>query len=129
MVKALITFEGVGHVLLPGIDVAQVSRKHVRHIFINQFSPVRLVHDQLRAAPDLVDALAKMPLLVTEGLRVLEQSTREPRESPFAGLPAVIIGGFALLAGTLLLALGGPWPVWTLLYLMTLVLLVRGGRT
>lgn len=128
MVKALITFEGVGHVLLPGIDVAQVSRTHVRRIFVNQFSPVRLVHEQLRAAPDLVDAFAKMPLLVTEGLRVLEQTTRRPRESPFAGLPAVIIAGFSLLAATLLLALDGPWPVWGALYLVSLALIVRGRR-
>lgn len=126
MVKALITFEGVGHVLLPGIDVADVSRTHVRRIFIGQFSPVRLVHDQLRAAPDLVDALAKMPLLVTEGLRVLEQSTHAPRESPMAGMPAVILAGFSLLAATLLLALGGPWPVWAALYVLAIVMFLRG---
>ena len=30
MVKALITFEGVGHVLLPGFDVAEVSRRFPR---------------------------------------------------------------------------------------------------
>ncbi len=43
MVKALITFEGVGHVLLPGFDVAEVSRRHIREIFLRQFSPWRVV--------------------------------------------------------------------------------------
>jgi ubiquinone biosynthesis protein len=43
MVKALVTFEGVGHVLLPGTDVADLSRRHVRRVFLQQFSPVRLI--------------------------------------------------------------------------------------
>ena len=38
MVKALITFEGVGQILLPGFDVAEVSKRHVRRVFIQQFS-------------------------------------------------------------------------------------------
>ena len=83
MVKALITFEGVGQILLPGFDVAEVSERHVRRIFIRQFSPLRLVQEELRGAPDLVDALVKVPLLVTEGLRVLEKTTRRRTENPF----------------------------------------------
>jgi ubiquinone biosynthesis protein len=128
MVKALITFEGVGNVLLPGIDVARVSRTHIRRIFINQFNPVRLLQEELRGAPDLVDALAKMPLLVTEGLRVLERSARAPTEHPLAGMRATLLAGFCLLGGVLLLALGGPWPAWVVLLAAALALAVRGGR-
>ena len=129
MVKALITFEGVGHVLLPGIDVARVSRKHIRRIFINQFNPVQLVQEELRSAPDLVDALVKVPLLVTEGLRVLERSTRTPPPSPLAGMRATLLGGFCLLGGVLLLALEGPWAAWTILFLASAVLVSRGRGT
>lgn len=129
MVKALITFEGVGHVLLPNIDVAQVSKAHVRRIFIDQFSPLRLAQQELRGAPDLVDALVKMPLLVTEGLRVIERSTRTPPPSPLAGLRGTILAGFCLMAGALLLAQGGPWPVWALLFAAALGLVVRGRET
>ena len=129
MVKALITFEGVGHVLLPGIDVARVSRKHIRRIFINQFNPVQLVQEELRSAPDLVDALVKVPLLVTEGLRVLERSTRTPPPSPLAGMRATLLGGFCLLGGVLLLALEGPWGAWTILFVASAVLVSRGRGT
>src|SRR5512134_1426559 len=97
MVKALITFEGVGHMLLPGFDVAEVSKRHVRRVFIQQFSPVRLVQEGLRGAPDLVDAMVKMPLLVTEGLRVLEKTTKRSTENPFVGLRGTLIAGFSLV--------------------------------
>ena len=128
MVKALITFEGVGNVLLPGIDVAAVSRTHVRRVFLAQFNPVRLVQEELRGAPDLVDAFVKMPLLITEGLRVLERSARAPAEHPMAGMRATLLAGFCLLGGVLLLALGGPWPAWALLFVAALALAVRGAR-
>ena len=95
MVKALVTFEGVGQILLPGFDVAEVSKRHVRKVFIQQFSPVRLAQEGLRGAPDLVDALVKMPLLITEGLRVLEKTTKRSTENPFAGLRGTLIAGFS----------------------------------
>jgi ubiquinone biosynthesis protein len=126
MVKALVTFEGVGHVLLPGIDIARVSRKHVRRVFLEQFSPVRIVQEELRGAPDLVDALVKLPLLVTEGLRAVERSTRGPAESPLAGVRGTLLAGFCVLAAALLLALRGPWPAWALLALVAAALVTRG---
>ena len=127
MVKALITFEGVGHVLLPDIDVAKVSRRHIRGIFLGQFNPVRVVREELRGAPDLLDAVVKLPLLVTEGLRVLERSARAPAPSPFVGLRSTLLAGFALLGAVILFALGRPWPVWSLLLGGAVVLATRRG--
>jgi ubiquinone biosynthesis protein len=125
MVKALITFEGVGQVLLPGFDVAEVSRRHIREIFLLQFSPWRVVQQELRGAPELVDALLKVPLLVTEGVRVLEHSTRRPTPNPFSGLRGTLIAGFCLVAGAILLAFGGPWPLWAALFALAPVLALR----
>ncbi|NTV76202.1 MAG: AarF/ABC1/UbiB kinase family protein, partial [Holophaga sp.] len=79
MVKALVTFEGVGNVLLPGFDVAEVSRRHIRGLFIEQFSPLRLLSEGMRGVPEMVDAMIKMPLLITDGprgWRVSRSSTR-----------------------------------------------------
>ena len=129
MVKALITFEGVGQQLLPGIDVARVSRDHVRRIFLAQFNPMRILRDELRSAPDIVDALAKMPLLITEGVRVLERSTRAPAESPLSGVRGVLMAGFCLVAASLILALRGPWPAWAALFAVALVLGLRRGAS
>jgi ubiquinone biosynthesis protein len=121
MVKALVTFEGVGQMLKPGFDVASVSQKHVNAIFLHQFSPLRLAKDSLRGAPELVEALSKAPMLITEGLRVLEHATRRPQENPLAGLHTTLLAGSSLIAAAILLAFGGPWYAWAGLLALALV--------
>ncbi len=127
MVKALVTFEGVGHVLLPGFDVAEVSKRHIRNIFLQQFSPIRLLSEGMRGAPDLVDAMVKMPLLMTEGLRVLEKVAKKPPENPLSGLRGTLIAGSCLVAGAIAMGFRVPWPVWGALFAIALVLAVRRG--
>jgi len=127
MVKALVTFEGVGHVLLPDFDVADVSRRHIRAVFLEQFSPLRIFREELRGAPDLVDALVKLPSLVTEGVRVLEQSTRPAAEHPLAGVRGTLLAGFCLVAGAIIMVFGGAWPLWGALFAAALMLAFRRG--
>jgi len=127
MVKALVTFEGVGHVLLPGFDVAEVSKKHIRTLFIHQFSPLRLLAEGMRGAPDLVDAMAKMPLLVSDGLRVLERVARQPQQNPLSGLRGTLIAGSCLVAGAISMGFGAPWPVWAGLFVIAFFLAIRRG--
>ncbi|HEX7181307.1 MAG TPA: AarF/UbiB family protein [Thermoanaerobaculia bacterium] len=115
MVKALVTFEGVGQILKPGLDVAAVSREHANQIFRDQFSPQNLLQQALRSAPEVLEALAKAPNLITEGLRMLEQATRRT-ENPLAGLRGTLFGGFCMVAGAVLAGAGGPWPVWAVLF-------------
>lgn len=129
MVKALVTFEGVGHILRPGFDVASVSQAHINKIFFHQFSPVRLAREGMRGAPELIDALVKAPMLVTEGLRLLELQTRRPSENPFAGIRGTLFGGFCMLAGAILLAFGtAPWWVAAILFGVGVLLAIRPGR-
>jgi ubiquinone biosynthesis protein len=128
MVKALVTFEGVGHILLPGFDVAEVSKRHIRNIFLQQFSPLRLIAEGMRGAPDMVDAVVKMPLLMTEGLRVLEKVARRPAERPLAGMRGTLIAGFCLVAAAISMGFGAPWPVWAALFVIALFLAVRPGN-
>jgi ubiquinone biosynthesis protein len=127
MVKALITFEGVGNVLLPGIDVADLSRRHVRRVFLQQFSPLRVLQEGLRGAPEVVDAMVKMPLLMSEGLRVLEKTARRSPENPLAGVRGSLLAGSCIIAGALTLAMGGPWPVYVAFFLIGVFLGVRRG--
>jgi ubiquinone biosynthesis protein len=127
MVKALVTFEGVGHVLLPGFDVAEVSKRHIRNIFLQQFSPIRLLSEGMRGAPDLMDAVVKMPLLMTEGLRVLEKVARKPPENPLSGIRGTLIAGSCLVAGAIAMGFGAPWPVWAGLFVIALLLALRRG--
>jgi len=127
MVKALVTFEGVGNVLLPGFDVAEVSKRHVRALFMNQFSPMRIFTEGMRGVPDMVDALAKMPLLVTDGLRVLERIAHQPTESPLSGLRGTLIAGSCLVAGAVAMGFRAPWPVWSGFFVIAFILAVRKG--
>ncbi len=117
MVKALVTFEGVGQILKPGLDVAAVSKAHANAIFRAQFSPQNLIQQVLRAGPDILEALAKAPSLITEGLRLLESATRRP-ENPLAGLRGTLFGGFCMVAGAILAGAHGPWPVWAVLFVV-----------
>lgn len=127
MVKALVTFEGVGHVLRPGFDVGEVSRPHIQRIFLSQFSPMRLVREGLRGAPELMDALVKAPLLVTEGIQVLERSIRRPPESPLTGVRATLLAGFCVVAGAILASSGVQWPFWSAFFALALILAWRRG--
>jgi ubiquinone biosynthesis protein len=128
MVKALVTFEGVGQILKPGLDVAAVSKEHANDIFRNQFSPQNLVQQMLRAGPDILEALAKAPNLITEGLRLLESATRRP-ENPLAGLRGTLFGGFCMVAGAILAGAKGPWPVWAVLFAVGIVAALHRSRT
>ncbi len=128
MVKALVTYEGVGYLLDPDFNVAEVSQRHVSRIFRNQFSPMRLLREGLRGAPELIDAVAKRPLLVNEALRALEERSRERPEGPLTGLRATLFGGFCLLAGAIVIVADGPWPVWVLLVMLGLLVPLRRGR-
>ena len=127
MVKALVTFEGVGQILKPGMDVAAVSREHANQIFRDQFSPQNLLQQFLRGAPEVLEALAKAPNLITEGLRMLEQATRRP-ENPLAGIRGTLFGGFCMVAGAILAGAKGPWPVWLTLFVVGIVAALHRSR-
>ena len=51
MVKALVTFEGVGQMLQPGFDVAEVSQRHIRDDLPPAVQPAAHAREGLRGAP------------------------------------------------------------------------------
>jgi ubiquinone biosynthesis protein len=127
MVKALVTFEGVGQILKPGLDVAAISQEHAHAIFKRQFSPQHLFQQFLRGVPEVLEAVSKSPMLVLEGLRLLEQATRRP-ENPFRGLRGTLFGGFCIVAGAILAGAHGPWPIWAALFLTGVAVALHRGR-
>ena len=127
MVKAIVTFEGVGRQLDADFDVRAVSQKHVNQIFINQFSPLRIAREGLRGAPELVDVLVKSPTLISEGMRYLENATRKPPENPLAGLRGTLFAGACIVAGAVLLGLSGPG--WVAIGFLVLGFLTALKRT
>lgn len=128
MIRAIVTFEAVGHMLVPDFDVAAVSKHHVRTLMLQRFGPLRLAGESLTALPELMDALSKTPRLLTEALHLVEQSTRRPAENPLGGVRATLYGGACLVAGAILAGFHGPWPVWVALLVVGLLLPLRRGR-
>ncbi len=127
MVKALVTYEGVGYLLDPDFNVAEVSERHIRQIFRQEYSPARLLKEGLRVAPDLFDAALKLPLLVSEGLTMMEERTRRKPQRPLTGVRATLFGGACLVAGAILIGLDGPWPVAVILLTIGMLLPLRRG--
>lgn len=128
MVKALVTFEGVGQILKPGLDIAAISQAHATTVFRAQFRPDALLRNLLRGAPEVFEALSKAPGLITEGLRLLESASRRSTENPFAGLRGTLFGGFCMVAGAILAGAKGPWPVYTILFVVGIFTAIHRSR-
>ena len=128
MVKALVTYEGVGYLLDPAFNVAEVSERHIRHIFRQEYSPARLLKEGLRVAPDIFDAALKLPLLVSEGLTMIEERTRRKPQRPLTGVRATLYGGACMVAGAILIGLEGPWLLAALLFTIGVLLPLRRGE-
>ena len=127
MVKALVTYEGVGRLLDPKIDVAAVSRKHVARVFRRHFDPDALLRKLMGNAPEMLDLVVQSPQLLASGFRFLEESLndRSP-QNPLAGLRSSIIAGSCIVGGVLTLIQGGPIVLWIGLFALGFLLSVFG---
>ena len=112
MVKSLITLEGVGNVLAPGIDVAEAARVHVQKILFAQVSFKKIIKDGVLVLPEVIDILTRSPLVISEGLRFAESYIKTSRENPFAELKGTIFGSFCILSGAVIFAFDGPLWLW-----------------
>lgn len=125
MVKALVTVEGVGNVVVPGIDIVKASRSHVQRLLLDQFNPITIFKASLLVVPELVDILNRSPLVLTEGLKQFESNLRRPQTNPLGGLQRTVLAGFCILATAILYAASAPWFVWGGLFLVALVVILR----
>jgi ubiquinone biosynthesis protein len=127
MVKALVTFEGVGRTLDPQLDVAGVSREHVEKIFRQTFSPVRLTRELMRSAPEMMDLAVQLPGLLSAGFRVASDALeRRPSGNALAGLRGSIFAGALVVAGVLAYVQHGPWWLWAALWAVATAMVLRG---
>ena len=128
MVKALVTFEGVGRTLDPNLDVVAVSQRHVRKIFRERFDPRALGSEIVGGAPEMIDALLKLPRLLSSGVSHLESSfTEQPTNDPLEGLRSGILAGSCVLGGVITVVQSGP--LWLSIPLFSIgALLALFGR-
>lgn len=129
MVKALVTFEGVGRTLDPDLDVMALSRKHTTDIFQKRFDPRALGRELLANAPEMVDMAVQLPKLMAAGYGYLEESLsdRTP-EDPLAGVRNSILAGSCILGGVLAVVGDGAWFLWLPLFVIGFLLAVFGKR-
>lgn len=134
MAKALVTFETVGRGLDPQLDVGQASKPHLRRLVVRQWSPLRPFRENLHEAPEWVDTLIELPMLMRDGLEMIGRSSRQPAADPLEGVRKSILGGACLLSGALLLGLGAiggqgtTWPISALFLAIGTFVLLRTGK-
>ncbi len=129
MVKALVTYEGVGRTLDPSLDVTTVSEKHITKLFQRNFNPQALSQELLRSAPEMADLLVQLPQLLSRGAKVLdEQLNITKRPNPLAGLRSAILASACLIGGVLTIVQGGPIWLWILLFVAGGIWSVFGGK-
>ncbi|RMG21125.1 MAG: AarF/ABC1/UbiB kinase family protein, partial [Methanobacteriota archaeon] len=119
MVKALVTFEGVGLYLDPRLDVPGLSRKHIMRIFRRHFSVEKLSRQLLRGLPELLDLAVSLPEIITTSSRFWQDTINEkPQPNPFEGLRSALIAGACILGGVVTIVQGGPEFLWIVLFIM-----------
>ncbi len=120
MTKALVTYESVGKILDPKIDIHGVSRRHVLRIFQKQFHPSSILHELWRGTPELLDIMMQLPRITSDTLNYLDDyvNDRTPSPDPIHGLKGSILSGAFILGGTLAVVQDGPWPLWTALFII-----------
>ncbi len=128
MVKALVTFEGVGQFLTPHLDVPGLSQKHIRNVYRQHFSVENLLSEFMKGLPEMVDLLVQLPKLAADSSRSLEgYLNQEPaEENPFPGLKNALIGGTCLLSGVIAVVQGGHPALYMPLFAAALLFFILG---
>ncbi len=122
MVKSLVTVEGMGNTLEPGLNIPAASRKPVQGILKNQFSPLNILKDIILVLPEMVDIISVSPLIISEGLKSFETNLKKTPSGDMKSIRTSILAGFCLMAGAILVSAGAPWPVWGGLFGLAFIL-------
>jgi ubiquinone biosynthesis protein len=109
MVKALVTFEGVGRIVDPDLDVVALSRLHIEQIFRDQFRLKQLTRELWRNGPELLDLAGRLPELLAQSARLLDRPNPAPPANPLAGLRGAILAAACIVGGVLTLTLSDAW--------------------
>jgi ubiquinone biosynthesis protein len=127
MVKALVTFEGVGRMLDPALDVAGVSRKHVARIFQRQFNPRLLLRQVLRGSPEMVDLAVRLPQFTSSAFNAAEEAiANRAAGNPLAGLRSSILAAACIVGGVIGVVQHAPPALWGGMFLLAALLALFG---
>lgn len=107
----VVTFEGVGRMVDPDLDVVAVSQAQVGRIFRDQFRLARLRRELVRNGPEWLDLAGQLPELVPRLAKMLVEQSKQPRPpvDTLAGLRGAIFAAACILGGVVLLAQTEAW--------------------
>jgi ubiquinone biosynthesis protein len=122
MIKALVTFEGVGLMLNPNLDIPALSRKHISAIFAEHYNPKLLFKQFMRGVPELVDVIVRLPEFISESSRYLQQIFNAPApENPLSGLRSALMAGSCIIGGVIALVYGAHPILWIGLFVSSVI--------
>jgi len=117
MVKALVTFEGVGIFLDPNLDIPSLSQRHIELIYKERYNPKLLGQHVLQAVPEMVDLIMRLPEIIHNTTRFWESTIDDNNNSnPMAGLRSGLIAGSCIVGGVIALVQGSDPYLWILLF-------------
>ncbi|QQR98944.1 MAG: AarF/ABC1/UbiB kinase family protein [Sphingobacteriales bacterium] len=126
MVKAIITYEGVGNVILPGFDIQKVSKKHIRKMLLVEVNPVELLKHQLQNAPEIMDIIMKAPMLIAESIKRYENKLVEKKAKTGSdGIKHMIFGSCCIIGGSIMAAAGLEWFAYVPLFLIGTIIAIK----
>lgn len=127
MIKALVTFEGVGLLLDPNLDIPALSRKHISSIYAEHYSPKKLFKQLMRGVPELVDIMTRLPEFASASTRYLQQVFNAPApENPLAGLRSALMAGACIIGGVIAFVYGAPMFLWMGLFVSSVIFFFFG---
>ena len=68
-------------------------------------------------------------MLLNEGLRMIERTTRQPAENPLAGVRSSLLSGACLIGGVIALVTKGPLVLWVGLFVLAVFFALRSRPT
>jgi ubiquinone biosynthesis protein len=126
MVKAIITYEGVGNVIMPGFDIQKVSKKHIRKMLLVEVNPIDLLKQQLQNAPEIMDIIMRTPMLLAESVKRYEHKLVEVKgKSGADGIKHMIFASCCIIGGSIMAAAGLQWFVFVPLFLLGTIIALK----
>jgi ubiquinone biosynthesis protein len=127
MVKALVTFEGVGYHFEPNLDIPKISKKHVQKIFLHYYSPEYIVSQLKRGLPEFIDAFIRLPETIAESSRLWNKpSSNKKIEYPIQGIKSGLITGSCIVGGVMAYIQGAHPALWISLFVFALIVFIFG---
>ncbi len=127
MVKALVTFEGVGLMLDPNLNVPELSRKHIRAVYAEHYDLEHLLYQFMHGVPEFVDVAVRLPELISEGAHYLQKVFNTPQhENPLFGIRSGLMAGACIIGGVIAFVYGAPSLLWMGLFASSVIFFFFG---